>query len=173
MYIKIIGSLFLISSAAAIGFLKSEELNERVKLLEELKRMMVLLQGELRFHRAELSEAFENIAERVEEPFAAFLKGTAAQLEKREKGGLEVVWRDNLQQLLKEDGFQRSDVELLELLGNSLGYLDLTMQTEHLNLTILRTEEVIGQAKNQQEKKGKLYQTMGITAGALLTLLII
>ena len=58
MYIKAIGGLFFLSSAAAIGFLKAEELKERVKQLHELKRMIMFLQGELRFHRAELSEAF-------------------------------------------------------------------------------------------------------------------
>ena len=76
MYIKLIGSLFLLGSASSIGFLKSEELTERVKKLQEMKRMMILLQGELRFHRAELSEAFENVAERVQEPFKDFLKET-------------------------------------------------------------------------------------------------
>ena len=45
MYIKMIGSLFLMTSAAAIGFLKADELNERVRRLKELKRMMILLQG--------------------------------------------------------------------------------------------------------------------------------
>ena len=68
MYIKIIGSLFLLSSATAIGFLKAEELRERVERLQELKRMMMLLQGELRFHRAELSEAFENVSENEKMP---------------------------------------------------------------------------------------------------------
>lgn len=61
----------------------------------------------------------------------------------------------------------------MKILGSSFGYLDLAMQTETLNLGILRTEEAIRQAKEEREKKGKLYQTMGVTAGALLTLLII
>ena len=173
MYIKIIGGLFLMSSAAAIGFLKAEELNERVRRLQELKRLMVLLQGELRFHRAELSEAFGNLAARMEEPFQGFLRETAEQLEQRKIGGLEMVWQENTKRLLLSEGFSKEDAQLLELLGSSLGYLDLTMQTEHLNLAILRTEETIGQAKRQQETKGRLYQTMGVTAGALLTLLVI
>lgn len=173
MYIKIIGCLFLMSSAAAIGFLKAEELNERVKRLQELKRMMMLLQGELRFHRAELSEAFENVSERVEEPFRTFLQETAKRLEQREVGGFEVIWQETAKEFMRTEGFGKEDLQLLELLGSSLGYLDLTMQTETLNLAIIRTEETIGIAKEQQESRGKLYQTMGVTVGALLTLLII
>ena len=77
MYLKIIGCLFCLGAAATIGFLKAEELKSRVKRLEEFKRMMMLLQGELRFHRATLSEAFESVSRRVEEPFAGFLEETA------------------------------------------------------------------------------------------------
>lgn len=173
MYIKIIGALFLMSSAAAIGFLKAEELEERVNRLQEMKRMLVLLQGELRFHRSELTEAFEHVAERVEEPFSGFLRNTAVRLKQHEAGGLEKIWQENVNRILDKQGLLMEDLQLLEVLGSSFGYLDLTMQTENLNLGILRAEEAIKQAKEQQEKKGKLYQTMGVTAGALLTLLII
>lgn len=173
MYLKIIGSLFLMISAAAIGFLKAEELQERVKRLQELKRMMILLQGELRFHRAGLSEAFESVAERVEEPFRGFLNETAQRLEQREMGGFDSVWQETAKKLLWKEGFLKEDVQLLELLRSSLGYLDLKMQTETLNLAILQTEDAIKLAKEQQESRGKLYQTMGVTVGALLTLLII
>lgn len=173
MYIKVIGVLFLMSSAAAIGFLKAEELEERVKLLQELKRMMILLQGEIRFHRSELAEAFENVSERVEEPYSLFLKRTAEDLRQHPQGGLEKIWNGNVKSLLKKDGFIAEDARLLEILGSSFGYLDLAMQTETLNMGICRTEEAVQQAKEQQKCKGKLYKTMGITVGALLTLLII
>lgn len=173
MYIKMIGGLFLLSSAAAIGFIKAEELNERVKNLQTLKRMIMLLQGELRFHRAELSEAFENIAERMESPFSDFLLEVSNGLKQRTDEGLEQIWCESSKCLLCAEGFLKEDAKLLELLGGSLGYLDLTMQTEHLNLVMLRTEETIEEAKKIKESRGKLYQTMGVTVGALLTLLII
>ena len=173
MYIKIIGGLFLLSSAAAIGFLKAEELNERVKKIQQLKRMIMLLQGELRFHREELSEAFENIAEKTEAPFSLFLQELSMRLKQGTEKEFEEIWLECSKILLREEGFLKEDRQLLELLGSSLGYLDLTMQTEHLNLVMLRTEESLEEAKKLKECRGKLYQTMGVTVGALLTLLII
>ena len=173
MYIKILGGLLLIGSAAAMGFLKAEELKKRVSGLSELKRMMVLLQGELRFHRAILSEAFENVAENMNEPFSTHLKKMAVKIENRDSGGFVIIWRENSEMFLKDAGLEKRDAVILETLGSSLGYLDLTLQTETLNLAILQAEEAIKCAKGQAEKKGKLYQTMGVTVGALLTLLII
>lgn len=173
MYIKIIGGIVLIGSSAAIGYLKAEELTTRVKMLTEWKRMLVLLQGELRFHRATLSESFENVADRVKQPIRDFLRQTAGKINAMDQGGFEKVWSETGKQLLLKDGFLKEDGQLLETLKSSLGYLDLTMQTETLNLAILQTEDAIQHAKEQQKVKGKLYQTMGVTVGAILTLLII
>lgn len=173
MYIKMIGGLFLMSSATVIGLLKAEELNERVKMFQELKKMLMFLQGELRFHKAELSEGFENVASKVEEPYRSFLKEMAEQLNEGNKGGFETIWKENSHKLLRAEGLKKEDEQLFELLGGSLGYLDLTMQTEHLNLVMLRTEETLKEAQELKQSRGKLYQTMGVTAGALLTLLLI
>ncbi len=173
MYLKIIGSLFLMSSTAAIGFIKAEELNERVKNLMELKRMMGLLQGELRFRRAALPEAFWNVSERVEKPFEGFLKEVSDKLEKREPEGFDEIWNAACVRLLRNEGFQKTDGQLFEILGSSMGYLDLTMQMETIQLAMQQTEEAIEKAKEQQEQKGKLYRTMGVSLGALLTLLMV
>ena len=173
MYIKMIGSLFLMVSSATIGFLKADELKIRVKRLQELKRLISLMQGELRFHRAELAEAFLNVSEKVEEPFRIFLETLAEALSGYQRESFEELWERETKKLILIEGFLQKDLQLLDILGNGLGYLDLAMQTETLNHAQIRTEEEIVEAKKQQESRGKLYQTMGITAGALLTLLIV
>ena len=83
MYIKIFGSVILLISTA-IGFFKAKELKKRVFCLMELRRTMILLQGELRFHRAALSEAFENVSKREVEPFSIFLLTTSKRIKKRQ-----------------------------------------------------------------------------------------
>lgn len=173
MYMKMLGSLFLMSSTTAIGFLKAEELRERVKKLQELKRMMGLLQGELRFHRSELAEAFGNVSKRVYEPFGTFLKNMEEGLEQHQAESFEILWKQCSRKLILEGGFWEKDLQPMDILGSGLGYLDLTMQMETLNQALLGTEEKIREAKEQLKNKEKLYQTMGITAGALLTLLIV
>lgn len=173
MYIKIAGSMILTGIGAMIGFSKAGELNERVRMLQGLKKMINFLQGELRFHRAALSEAFENVGERMEAPFSGFLQRMAHQIEAKELGDFEKVWEENAGQLLAAEGFRSEDEMLLDLLKSGLGYLDLAMQTETLNLAMIRTEEAIAEAKEESKTKGKLYQTMGVTIGALLSLMII
>lgn len=173
MYIKLFGCLVLIGSASAMGFLKAEELTERVKKMQELKRMILLLQGELRFHRAALSEAFENVAVRISCPLRNFLEKMAEELEAKEGKEFEEIWNYGVNALLSEKGFCKEDQRLLDILGSSLGYLDLKMQTETLDLALLQTEDAMRIAIEQKENRGRLYQTLGVTVGIMLTLLII
>ena len=173
MYIKIIGSICLILSTAAVGYLKAEELELRVRTLKEMKRMIIFLQGELRFHKAELAEAFECVSERVEPRFGAFLSHMAEELEGKNTDCFENVWRKHCEEILKTEGFVKEDAKLFEMLEGSLGYLDLTMQMESLKLAIFQVEDEIKTAEEQRQTRGKLYRTMGISAGTLLTLLMI
>ena len=173
MYIKLMGSLFLLGSASAIGFLKAEDLKVRVRKLLELKRMIGFLQGELRFHKVTLSEAFEQVSGRMEEPFDGFLKELAEKLENKDQRNLMELWQEAVEKLLKNEGFQKEDKYLLDLLGKGLGYLDLRMQTENLQLALIQAEEAVIAAKETQKVKGRLYQTMGMTTGVFLILLII
>ena len=111
MYLKLIGSVFLVLSSTVIGFIKAEELKIRVKKLQELKQMMSFLQGELRFHRAELSEAFASVSEKTEEPFQKFLKKISVELEDNQTESFEVLWENSVSLLILEEGFLKKDQE--------------------------------------------------------------
>lgn len=173
MYLKILGSVFLLASTASIGFLKAGELKIRTERLNELKKVMLLLQGEFRFRRAPIPEAFEAVSKKAEAPFAGFLESVAAELEAGKSGNFLSIWEKQCGELLSWEGMKREDQQLLEQLGSSLGCFEVTLQLEMLQGVIRQTEEVLKTAKEQQEVRGKLYQTMGVSLGALLTLLII
>lgn len=173
MYQKLIGSLLLVSVTTGLGFIKAENLKDRVKLLEELKRMTMLLQGELRFHRSVLMEIFENVSERLNEPLSGFLKEVSENMDFEKRGNFEDIWSSASENFIKKHPFSKEDRQVFILLGNSLGYLDITMQMECLNHALLQIEEHITQAKEQLQMKGKLYQTMGVSIGMLLVLLIV
>lgn len=173
MFLRIAGSLFVVTAASLAGCRKAKELEERTLKLGELKRLMVFLQGELRFHRASLAEAFENVSEHVEVPFSRFLKSVSQKLEAKTFGNFEMIWKEETKELLSKTGFSKEDERIFEMLCSSLGYLDLTMQMDALNLAILQVESAIKEAKEKQEIRGKLYRTMGVTTGAILALCII
>lgn len=173
MYIKLAGSLLVISGGMAMGILKAEELKERVEGLQNLRRLLVLLQGELRFHHTVLSEAFERVGRQMEHPYQEFLVETAERLDARDSIGFEGIWKETTEQLFQKGIFAEKDRQFWQLLGNSLCTLDLETQMDHMQLLMVQTEAELVQAKEEQRIKGSLYRTMGGVFGALLVLLII
>ena len=173
MYIKFAGCLLLIGGTTLAGFRKAEELKERVEKLEMLKRMMVMMQGEFRFRHATLSEVLENVSGKMSQPFGNIFGRIAKQLEERNHEGFQKIWEDGTLALLQCGGIQTSEQRIFELLGNGLGYLDLETQIDTLQLAVLQMEEKIEEAKEQRDREGKLYRTMGMTLGALFVLLVV
>ena len=173
MYIKLVVCAGFLAASSMIGFTKARALEQRVTRLFQWKRSLVLVQGSLRFHRAALWECFEEVSERVEEPFSSFYGKVSERLQKKEEGGFSKIWEEASGELVRDGSFAKEDAPLLELLGESLGHLDLTMQMDQLELVLLQTDENFRQAREQKEQKEKLYQTMGVTVGMLLVLLII
>lgn len=173
MYLKIIVCIWILAAFSMMGFAKARALDMRVTRLCQWKKVIVLVQGELRFHRATLWECFGEVSERTEEPFLSFFQNISKRLQKKEEGGFWNVWEDESGKLQKNGGFPREDADLLNVFGSGLGHLDLTMQMNQIELAILQTEDRIRLAKEQKEQKGKLYQTMGVTVGMLMVLLLI
>ena len=173
MYLKMLGGVVLILSTSLIGSIKAGELKERVENLLELNRMIVLLQGELRFHHATLSEAFENVEKRMEGSFAECLKTFVEKLRSKDSGGFEKSWSEFTEQLLEKKLFLNSDQGIFRVIQNALGYLDLTLQKDSMELAVLQIEDAVKEAKRQQEEKEKLYRIMGVTIGMLLTLVVL
>ena len=173
MYIKIFVCAGFLAASTMIGFTKARLLEQRVTRLCQWKRCLMLVQGSLRFHRAALWECFEEVSERAQEPFASFFGKVSERLQKKEEGGLYHIWEEQSKELIGTGNFAKEDAPLLELLGESLGHLDLPMQMDQLELVLLQTDENLRQAREQKEQKGKLYQTMGVTVGMLLVLLVI
>lgn len=173
MGIKWICCVGLLMISSAIGFAKSKALDQRVRRLCQWKRVLMMIQGELRFHRATLWECFEEVSGKAEEPFGTFFGKVAERIGQKEEGGFEKIWDEEYKNLLKSGNFPKDDASLLELFGESLGHLDLTMQMEQLEHAMDQAGENIRQAREQREKKGDLYRTMGISVGVLLALLVI
>ncbi|MGN0334040.1 MAG: stage III sporulation protein AB [Lachnospiraceae bacterium] len=173
MYIKIIGCFLILGCCGGIGKLFAGELSERVKRLQELKRMVVNFKGELSFHHAALQEAFLRVSERVAPPYDQFLKNVSGELEKRDGRIFLEIWQEELESLIGYPGFRKSDKDLLLTLAEGIGYLDLKMQQETLELVLQQLEEMSETAAEERKRNGRFFEVLGVMAGAFLIILVI
>lgn len=87
--LKAAGLFLLFSGCFSLGIGKSRGLKKRLELLRELKKLLLLLSGEIRCAKTPLPEAFRKIGRKAEDPFGTFFQKVAEELtgEKQETAG--------------------------------------------------------------------------------------
>ena len=66
--IRLAGGFLVIGTASLFGFRAADTLEEEYRQMQDIRRIVYMLQGEIRYARSFLSEAFLAIAANQEEP---------------------------------------------------------------------------------------------------------
>ena len=83
------------------------------------------------------------------------------------------AWESAVKEKAKNEGFSSKDMELLLGFGAGFGASDTGGQVSHCRLYAELTAENLKTAKEEQARKSRLYQMLGIFAGVSLSLLLI
>lgn len=173
MIVKLSGITLITGSSTAIGFLLSGRLKERIEELKTIKKLLVLLRGEIRYNHATLTESFQIIAGRMDSIYEMFLLRVSEDLKAMDGQTLAQIWEHNVRDCFRESAMSREDKDRLISLGSQLGYLDIEMQLNTIELYLEQLQEEISSAQETLKRNGKLYQTMGVIAGIFVVLLIV
>lgn len=162
---------FLFLGCSFFGVTKSRELKKRLEMLEEFRRVLLLLAGEIRCVRSTLPEAFERISGKVADPFDRFLKQVARQTEKDGKRPFFELYEEALQ-VFQGTPLKKEDRGLLRELGQQLGYLDVQMQLGTLELYEELVREEIQKAAAEYGQKARMYRYLGVLTGVFLVVFL-
>ena len=91
--IKVLGSLIVIFAGIGFGFHKAAKEQRRLEQGIAIKRMLYLLQGEIRYGFTPLPEAVLKISTKTEKEYQPFLKNVAKQLETHSEESFAKVWQ--------------------------------------------------------------------------------
>lgn len=173
MILKLIGAIMTISSCTALGFYFSNELNTRLKQLQELKKYITILRGDIRYGGTPLPEAIQNLARRSPGFFHLFLTNVSELLYASGGGTFSEIWGQCVEKYLKDTSFLESDKENLIRFGENLGYLDREMQISTIDLYLNQLQEEIKEQAVVVKERTKLYNLLGIMAGIFITIVMI
>ena len=167
---KTAGIILILFSGTGLGLCKSMELTTRLKILEKLAQLLLLLKGEIRCTGATLEDAFLDAAAKMPGEYRLFLKETAGWLQQRSGITFDEIFRECAVRLLPLYRLSEEERESFLSLGEKLGYLDREMQVAQL--TLLELGYRIKTLKSAMPKQQKTYQSMGILGGILLAVLL-
>ena len=122
--LKTAGIILILFSGTGLGLCKSMELTARLKILEKLAQLLLLLKGEIRCTGATLEDAFLDAAAKMPGEYRLFLKETAGWLQQRPGITFDEIFRECAVRLLPLHRLSEEERESFLSLGEKLGYLD-------------------------------------------------
>lgn len=171
--LKIIGCILVIASSTGMGFFFSNEIGCRIDDLKELKKLIVLLRGDIRYANTPLPEAINSINRRHSGSFTVFFNNVSEKLRELSGTTFSEIWKNAAEKELGNTSLQKKDKLSLIHFGENLGYLDKDMQMNTIDLYISQLEDEINDLSKTVKEKTYLYNTLGIMAGIFIIIVMI
>lgn len=170
---KVIGCIMVIISSTGIGFYFSSEMKSRVEDLKELKKLIGLLRGDIRYGSTPLPEAISAIAKRNSGRFEEFFIRVASRLGELSGVTFSEIWNEAVGKDLTNTSLTRKDKLQLKEFGDNLGYLDKDMQMNNLDQYLDQLEDEIKELTKTLKEKTYLYSSLGIMAGIFISIIML
>ena len=168
---KIIGLGLVICGCTAMGMAAGNEMERRIRDLEEIIKMLEFLEGEIGYANAVLAESFCHVARRMRKPFSFFLENMAEHMERFEGDTLQKIFAQHVQKDLRQTALHPEDREALIGFGEQLGYLDVKMQLTAIAHYKSQLTKACAQAQEHYRKNSKMYRYLGLMGGLFLAVI--
>lgn len=171
MLFKFLGTALVFTACLGLGISKTDELKERVKYLESMHNSIIILENEIRFSQTVLISVFEKISLDSYGVIKQLFKQTALLAKDSTGEPLSSVWREVTKKLSAD--LNKDDIPLINEFSEYLGNYDVDGQIrgfQHYERKLAQAEQC---AKETYEKNKKLYKSLGVYGGILITALLI
>lgn len=165
-----IGAALIAGAAGWVGWSEGAALRRKTSLLRELVSSLDRMERELSFRLTPLPDMLSRLGREVSEPLASFYL-SCAQHARAPENAFWSCWQKEAEKLWPY--LDRPSLEGLCRLGRGLGRYDEEGERQLLKNTAAELREHLSGAEAESERLGKLYRTLGFTAGALLILVLI
>lgn len=169
---KLIGILFVVISAASIGFRFSLAVRQRCDLLGQLLLALRLLKSELSSHGTPIPEAFGFAAAGTKGSAANYFSTAAKQMNQKRwlmpEKALELA-AEELKELSADDPVKA----VLRDFASCIGRFELESQLHGIDCAAARLEELRKLSEQEKTLRCKTYRTLGVCAGLALAILLV
>lgn len=169
--LRLLGAVLLMGGAAALGFSAAAHLRIRVICLRSLLTSLEQMERELRFCLSPLPVLFGNLARLSGAPAKHFYQLCSREMKQLGEKPISELWRNALEKAslpLEED-----ELGVMAELGAVLGRYDAAGQQEALDLARGRLVAFLNRAEDEKNRLSRVYEALGLSAGAFLLLILL
>lgn len=163
----------MIFGCTAMGFYMVDRMKRHIKELEQVKKQLIFMEGEIRVGFRPVKDIFAQLEQRTEGNWKSFYSFVQTNMEKEKQWSLDRIWMEGIRETLKTSLLNQNEKRAWRELGENLGYLDKEMQIALLNICEEHFEEYRLQAEDYLKGNAKIYQTLGIMGGIFLTIIFV
>lgn len=170
--IKITGGVLIFLGSVLLGFLYSSEVEKKLNTLYEIQRMLIMLKGEITYHKAPVAEAFCEVSKHINIPLEGFLYHVGKELDQGIGKTVGQIWQERCDEELHRLVIAGEDKKNFREFGTCMGYLDIEMQIASIELYSEKLNVRIKESERGIREKQKIFRWLGIAGGVFLILLI-
>ena len=169
--IRLVGALLTAAGGAFWGFAAARRLRRRARVLRQLAGAMEQMEREISFRLTPLPEVFAALSQEYSGPVGALFAGCVQEMDGLDRQPMAKLWRQALAEApLDLDG---RGLRALEELGEVLGRYDGDSLCIALKQACGELIAAAEEAEREREQKERMEQILGLTAGALLVILLV
>lgn len=171
--IKTIGCILMVVGCAGIGFWRAECMRKRLEEMQDLKKYVLFMRGEMGCGNKTLPETFVELGKKSKGVWKNFFCNIGMELGKMDGRTLAEIWQEGIKSQLSNSFLREREKEEWKNLGDNLGYLDKDMQLHMLELFQFHLRERMEDERKEVKNQSKLSQALGVMSGIFLTVLLI
>ena len=172
MFLRIIGTMLVMTGSVGIGMYLSAKEGFRVQDLLEFKKALLILSSEIEYMRSTLSEACANISKRTSLGVSAIFGRFSRLLVEGEGETAYQLWLTAMDECKDKAFLADEDRTVLEDFGKTLGYLDKQMQKNAIEFAVTYIDEKSASLAAASDKNKRMYRSLGVIGGLLLTVVL-
>lgn len=169
--LRIMGCIMIFISCTSLGFLKASSYRARITELESIAELMKLLDMEITYRRDSLTRAFSKVSAAKPCWFAGVLKSCSVMM--TERNSLGDSWNRALAESMGRCPLNESDIAILQDFSLGLGKSDVRGHRSIMEPAMMRLEESLRDARQQEQRQGKMYRGLGAAAGVVIAVILI
>jgi len=166
---RIVGAAIILSATNWIGWSENQKHKTRLVLTKEFIGALEKMQREMSFSLRPLPEVLLSLSKETRYPVSAFFENSARYAVSPERSFAQ-HWSDELIKL--ENAMDAPSLAVLEQVGRGIGKYDEKGELSLLSSAIAQLRKYAERAEAEIREKNRLRQTIGVTAGMFLILIL-
>lgn len=161
------------SGCVGMGISKVREEKRRTWELRQIKRIITRIQNEMIYGKRTLPEICFLLSGCMEQPYQEIFYNIYQKLGENRGVVLEKLWKEQMENGLKELPLKKEEKDILYTLPEHLGIQDETMQAADIGQSLDMVTERVRRAEAEYESKAKVIMSLSVTAGLFISILLL